>query len=383
MFKAAIALQQTFSKLIRKGKFLPGGPKDGAKGAAEELSKWLREQYRTYQSHLLALLQHDEPRIQLTALDALMHLLKVESSKQQPADQYARFDNDAYLRIVRAALDNGNLNEHLQEQLLELAVAYHDLRYYTYADLATICPKLEAPSEQTLEAILSLLTMDPPLPKTAAEIDTFYALTTGKPPKTLAELPSFRKAYSQAWLAFLRLPMPVNVHKTVLLAIDSFAIPNLSDPNLLIDYLTSAVDAGGVQAVLGLSGLFTLIHKHNLWVVGLVRILRANPSNLCYFARFQRLSILLSSSLCVAHPRTPPNQIPPSFLEAAGPFPLLDPSSRASFCGLCQEACSTASFGSGARVHRRPSDDLQHYPAARLGEARPPNRAASGRCQGP
>lgn len=72
------------------------------------------------------------------------------------------------------------------------------------------------------------------------------------------------KAYSQAWFAFLKRPLPVGVYKQILVHIREDIVPHLNQPLLLSDFLTLSYDQGGVVALLALNGLFHLIHKHNL-----------------------------------------------------------------------------------------------------------------------
>lgn len=98
-----------------------------------------------------------------------------------------------------------------------------------------------------------------------------------------------RKQFSDAWLAFLRLPvssiartlysrdtnvdwldfhsfsqLSSRLYKRVLTSLHSDVMPHLLDPRLLLDFLTYSYDAGGVVSLLALNGLFILMHEYHL-----------------------------------------------------------------------------------------------------------------------
>lgn len=60
--------------------------------------------------------------------------------------------------------------------------------------------------------------------------------------------------------------LPNDVLKDVLLKMDTQILPFLSNPKLLLDFLTDAYSLGGLVAVLALQSLFILIHQHHLYV---------------------------------------------------------------------------------------------------------------------
>ena len=52
--------------------------------------------------------------------------------------------------------------------------------------------------------------------------------------------------------------------RQVLVDLHSAVMPHLLDPRLLLDFLTSSYDYGGVVSLLVLNGLFILISKYHL-----------------------------------------------------------------------------------------------------------------------
>ncbi|KAI9194209.1 hypothetical protein LWI28_003973 [Acer negundo] len=70
--------------------------------------------------------------------------------------------------------------------------------------------------------------------------------------------------FTKAWIAFLRLPLPIDIYKEVLVIMHQAVIPFLSNPLMLCDFLTRSYDIGGVVSVMALSSLFILMTQHGL-----------------------------------------------------------------------------------------------------------------------
>ncbi|KAG5064281.1 hypothetical protein JHK85_005464 [Glycine max] len=70
--------------------------------------------------------------------------------------------------------------------------------------------------------------------------------------------------FTKAWIAYLRLPLPHDVYKEVLVCLHQAVIPHLSNPIILCDFLTRSYDVGGVVSVMALSSLFVLMTQYGL-----------------------------------------------------------------------------------------------------------------------
>ncbi|KAL2976104.1 hypothetical protein AAZX31_14G200000 [Glycine max] len=70
--------------------------------------------------------------------------------------------------------------------------------------------------------------------------------------------------FTKAWIAYLRLPLPIDVYKEVLVNLHQAVIPHLSNPIMLCDFLTRSYDVGGVVSVMALSSLFVLMTQYGL-----------------------------------------------------------------------------------------------------------------------
>ncbi len=73
-----------------------------------------------------------------------------------------------------------------------------------------------------------------------------------------------RKAYSEAWMAFLCLSLPNDIYRKSLSRLHDLVIPNLTTPLLLSDFLTHSLNRGGLDGMLALNGIFILVTQHGL-----------------------------------------------------------------------------------------------------------------------
>lgn len=73
-----------------------------------------------------------------------------------------------------------------------------------------------------------------------------------------------QRAYSDAWMAFLRLDLPDDIYRKTLSRLHDLVIPNLTTPLLLSDFLSHSLDRGGLDGMLALNGIFILVTQHGL-----------------------------------------------------------------------------------------------------------------------
>ncbi|XP_039172381.1 uncharacterized protein LOC104428623 isoform X3 [Eucalyptus grandis] len=70
--------------------------------------------------------------------------------------------------------------------------------------------------------------------------------------------------FTKLWISFLRLPLPLNLYKEVMVSLHQAVIPQLSNPIMFCDFLTRSYEIGGVVSVMGLSSVFILVMQHGL-----------------------------------------------------------------------------------------------------------------------
>lgn len=143
----------------------------------------------------------------------------------------------------------------------------------------------------------------------AIQVDSGFRRTLVPLPETVTKKAAVRcrtghrSAYTACWLALLPL-IPAEgglaLHKRVLALLDDTVIPQMTRPQLLIDYLTDAYNAGGIVSLLALGSLFTLIRRHNLdypdFYPRLYALLDGRVLHIAYRRRFLRLLDLFMQS---------------------------------------------------------------------------------------
>ena len=73
-----------------------------------------------------------------------------------------------------------------------------------------------------------------------------------------------RRSFQEAWLALLRQPFPADVYRKALLGLHKHVMPHMPNPVLLSDFFVGSIDRGGLDGMLALNGLFTLMTRHGL-----------------------------------------------------------------------------------------------------------------------
>ena len=73
-----------------------------------------------------------------------------------------------------------------------------------------------------------------------------------------------RARFQETWLALLRKPFPNDVYRKVLLTCHKQIMPHLQNPSLLGDFFITSIDRGGLDGMLALNGMFTLMTRHDL-----------------------------------------------------------------------------------------------------------------------
>lgn len=115
-----------------------------------------------------------------------------------------------------------------------------------------------------------------------------------------------RRAFSGAWLSFLRMRLPSDVYRRVLLWLPEEVMPHMANPLLLSDFFGASVSRGGMDGMLALNGLFILMTEHGLeyptFVKELYGLLTENAFHSSHRKRFfDLLATFLKSSLISGH----------------------------------------------------------------------------------
>ncbi|MED6180390.1 hypothetical protein PIB30_009740 [Stylosanthes scabra] len=282
-----------------------------AKGAQDQsqfiYNTWLRSKFDELVKSLVEVLssprqqQEEEEAVKEVVLDTLMEFVKVANG--------GRFHSAIYHRFLHSIVHSESSVEFLVDLLAAKYFKYIDVRYFTLISLKKLATTLEGkdPSDDKSEnadgADASQLSSS-----TERVIHNIYYTISRVPPPGNSDNTSdlemwsrsenenkqpsgdvnaddkqlkpdkhdnnvlsaakiakkMKLKFTQAWLSFLRLPLPLDVYKEVLVNLHQAVIPHLSNPVMLCDFLTRSYDIGGVVSVMALSSLFILMTQHGL-----------------------------------------------------------------------------------------------------------------------
>ena len=112
------------------------------------------------------------------------------------------------------------------------------------------------------------------------------------------QVQAHHRVWSKAWMAVLRLPLPVTALKQALQYLPEHVLPNVANPLRFSDFFMAAYDNTGLIPVLALDGLFLLMTKHGLEYPGFYKQLyRLVTPNLLYVKYRTRCFRLLNKCL--------------------------------------------------------------------------------------
>ena len=265
------AVYKIFITLMNRGELFPKVSGDGlvdkeskSQSETEEnpqeiFAKWLHEKYLMFIRKLLELMHHGGVEVREFAVCTLMKFVVGEGARRKAT---AGFPNTLFMKIVEALLEPKHDMRELISRFVEY-LEYDDIKFYVLKNMSKVLGVDTNKAGRILRdwpyfvgnafALLSQVK----IAKEEEELDTFLVTAPSKPEKQA-------KVFSSAWLAFLQYELPSDVHKKVLVNLHCDVIPHLTDPKLLIDFLSDSYDTGGATSLLALNGLFILIHQYNL-----------------------------------------------------------------------------------------------------------------------
>ncbi|CAA0823213.1 CCAAT-binding factor [Striga hermonthica] len=300
--ESLLSLQSFFTPLVPQ---LPSSSSQAYSGSEPDpeliYRTWLRSKFDDFIGRLVDVvvsLQSDDA-LREVVLDTIMEFVKVGNA--------GKFHSSIYHKLLRAIVHSElSVDDILLDLLATKYFNYVDVRYFTYISLEKQARTLEVegdrnvnldaqsnthsrPSlELSVRKIHNLLSHIPSLEVSEENLEMlngsgiFFEKRNNKENVTLKEKQvksqqpndkvlssrdvskKMKLKLSKAWISFLRLPLPLDVYKEVLVKLHQAVIPYLSNPIMLCDFLTQSYDVGGVVSVMALSSLFILMTQHGL-----------------------------------------------------------------------------------------------------------------------
>ncbi|XP_029024297.1 nucleolar complex protein 4 homolog [Betta splendens] len=280
----------------------------GGYSAEEKYSIFMRHRYHSCVEMLLEHLSSEAYGVRESALCSLMKFAAAVG--QHPLEdldwsEHYSFPRELIQTVVDRLLckttDNSLLISRFQE-FLEL----EDVRYYVMssvrASVATVMEKNKGAEMSLYQNNVFSLMSNISMPSKESDLSNFMVKQAAKHEDwKAAKLHEHKRAFERMWLGFLKYKLPSKMYKSVLVVLHDSILPHMSQPTLMIDFLTAAYEIGGAVSLLALNGLFILIHQHNLdypdFYKKLYNLLEPSIFHVKYRARFFHLAdIFLSSS---------------------------------------------------------------------------------------
>ncbi|KAI6677475.1 hypothetical protein NL676_038271 [Syzygium grande] len=275
---------------------------EGAKADPELIYRtWLRSKFDEFVRSLvgIAVSAEAEETLREIVLDAIMEFVKMGKG--------GTFQSAIYHQLLHSIVYSSTEVDFLLELLSSKYLKYIDIRYFTYITLEKLSRNLEtkdmrddrsfadgedgrdlkASIERSIGTIHYIIShvpslnnldeksdcemwsgsgdgsgmsesLKPEVEKSKSEKHESSVLSATKIAKKI------KLKFTKAWISFLRLPLPLDVYKEVLVSLPQAVIPHLSNPIMLCDFLTRSYNIGGVVSVMALSSLFILMTQHGL-----------------------------------------------------------------------------------------------------------------------
>ncbi|KAI5612852.1 nucleolar complex protein 4-like [Silurus asotus] len=308
------ACQRLFCELLERGELYVGQlPKEeellqGAWNADEKYHMFIRHRYNSCIELLLENIGHESYQVKESSLCAVMKFAAAEGKhplQKQDWSQHYSFPKELISRLVWALLsekqDMALLISRFQE-FLEM----DDVRYYVMNsardNMHRVMERNKRAEMSVYQTNVFTLLTNITVPSQNSEITNFLVKQEAKYEDwKVSKLKEHKRAFELMWLTFLKYKLPMSMYKKVLVILHDSILPHMSDPTLMIDFLTAAYDVGGAISLLALNGLFVLIHDHNLeytdFYKKLYNLMDPSIFHVKYRARFFHLAnIFLSSS---------------------------------------------------------------------------------------
>ncbi|XP_056302187.1 nucleolar complex protein 4 homolog isoform X2 [Danio aesculapii] len=303
---ATHACSKIFCELIERGDLYVGElPKEedlaqGDRSAEEKYHMFMRHRYNSCVELMLENISHESFQVKETSLCAVMKF--VEAEGKHPLQNLDWSEHYNFPRELIQALVEHLLSEKEDMSLLisrfQEFMEKDDVRYYVMSSVRySTATVMERNKKNNVFNLLTTIN----IPNQASEMTNFLVHQQSKHDDwKAAKLKEHKRAFEQMWLLFLKYKLPGSMYKKILVILHESILPQMSDPKLMMDFLSAAYDIGGAISLLALNGLFVLIHEHNLdypdFYKKLYNLLDPSIFHVKYRARFFHLANIFLSS---------------------------------------------------------------------------------------
>ncbi|XP_024237990.1 nucleolar complex protein 4 homolog [Oncorhynchus tshawytscha] len=302
-----------FSTLLERGELYVGKlPKEelligGDRSADEKYCMFMRHRYNSCLELLLEHISHESYQIKESALCALMQFASMEG--KFPLQDLDWSEHYSFPReLIQAVVERLLSQDEDMALLISRFQKYMDMEDVRYYVMSSVRDNVGRVMDKTKGAVMPIyqnnvftLLSNINMPSQESELTNYLVKQEAKHEDwKAAKLKEHKRTFERLWLGFLKYKLPSNMYKKVLVILHDSILPHISNPTLMIDFLTAAYDVGGAISLLALNGLFVLIHQHNLdypdFYKKLYSLLEPSVFHVKYRARFFHLANLFLSS---------------------------------------------------------------------------------------
>ncbi|KAL2099845.1 hypothetical protein ACEWY4_004239 [Coilia grayii] len=310
---AVHACGKLFGDLMERGDLFVGKlPQEeelmeGGHSADDKYRMFMRHRYNGCIEQLLENMEHKAYQVKETSLCTLMKFVSTEGKfplqKLDWCEHYS-FPRELVQAVVQRLLSDSEDMAMLISRFQEF-LEMDDVRYYVMCSVrdhvAKVMEKNKGAVMPTFQnnafTVLTIINM----PSQESELNNFMVKQGVKHDDwKAAKFKEHKRVFERTWLVFLKYKLPGSMYKKVLVILHDSILPHMSEPTLMIDFLTAAYDVGGAISLLALNGLFVLMHQHNLeypdFYNKLYNLLEPSVFHVKYRARFFHLANLFLSS---------------------------------------------------------------------------------------
>ena len=266
-------LKRIFNDSIEKQSLLNKEDSDDV-SAEDKFKIWMFSRFQEVVKKLCTLLHHKKVSVSNLALTTIMSFMGsswVSRDKEETdMGDWGQDEKDMLNSTILSVCSNKHQAKSVIARFQEFFL-YIDVKFYFLKQLSkiiSVAVKGDKVNAVFIENVLCSLEMVGMENLDTMDISKLHTLlcknvATGES-KFQLDNKEMKKHFGNCWLQILKCKINLDQYKRVLTILHDKVLPFLPKPLLLTDFLLSSYNVGGSISLLALSGVFTLISKHNL-----------------------------------------------------------------------------------------------------------------------
>lgn len=314
-----VSLFKCFQKLLQEGGFRKSNDEK-----KQLVAQWLNSKYDAFKQFLRDLVKeklYGETSLQLDAVDIYLNLVKLESQHLKSGENDSYFATLTYKLLVESlllsengsVLSDGSTDNFIILEFIETFSKYWDLQFYFVNGLhETLVNWKEEKTPEQLQLIFAnfytIIKNELLFNQSIDELKQVPTFVSTNLPSNVYKPAVFKSQFQKSFVTISSYPILTCQYKSILLILHKRIIPNLAQPQSLMDFLTDSYDVedDSVVPILALNSLYELMKRYNLeypdFYTKLYSLLTPSLLYNRHRSRFFRLcDLFLSSSHLSSH----------------------------------------------------------------------------------